>query len=148
MDTGIGEEPPPKPSDLDGWRQAVGDGRLRTLKLQAIAAAFQDLGQCDIKLRNALAKHLSDAILRILRKYVGVNHPNRGEDIMFRVHGQMFEALLRPTSADGRNLRKAFVPRMLFRMKDAIAAEDRERRIPDECRPTEKRKSKTSNASE
>jgi hypothetical protein len=140
MDTRIGEGPPLKSDDLGGWQQAIADNRLKTFRLEAIAAAFQDLGQRDIQVRNALAKHLSDSILRMLRKCVGVNHPNKGEDIILRVHGEIFAALLRPTSADGRNLRHAFGPRVLFRMKDAIAAEARERRIPDETKPKMKGK--------
>jgi hypothetical protein len=142
LDTRIGEKPPPKSTDLDGWRQAIADDLLRTLRLEAIAAAFQDLGQCDTGVRNALAKHLSDSVLRMLRGRVGFHHPNNGEDIVFRVHGQLFEALLRPTSADGRNLREAFVPRLLFRLKDAIAAEARERRIPDETKLPDKPRGK------
>jgi hypothetical protein len=147
MDALIGENPPPKSSDLEGWRQAIVDGHLKTLRLEAIAAAFQDLGQRDTRVRNALAKHLSDSILCILRRYVGFNHPNNGEDIIFRVHGNIFVALLCPTSADGRNLREAFVPRVLFRMKDAIASEARERRLPDETRPKEKHTTKKATAS-
>jgi hypothetical protein len=65
--------------------------------------------------------------------------PNRGEDIILRVHGEIFAALLRPSSADGKALRVAFGPRVLFRLKDAIAAEERERRIPDESRTAKKK---------
>lgn len=136
----IGEDSPPKSNDLEGWRQAIVDNRLRAFRLEAVAAAFQDLGQRDKNVQNALAKCLSDSVLRMLRRYVGLNHPNKGEDIILRVHGHIFEALLRPASADGRNLREAFVPRLLFRLKDAIAAEARERRIPDETRPSHKHK--------
>jgi len=132
MERGIGEHPSPDSTDLDGWREAVAGNRLRSFKLEAIAAAFQDLGQRDEGVQRALAKYLSESILRILRRRIGSNHPNRGEDIILRVHGQIFVALLRPTSADGWSLRQAFIPRLLFRMKDAIAAEGRERRIPVE----------------
>jgi hypothetical protein len=142
MDTPIGEGSPPTSTDLDGWRRAVADGSLKTFKLEAIAAAFQDLGKRDTHLRNVLAKHLSDSILHMLRRRVGFNHPNNGEDIILRVHGDIFAALLRPASADGRNLRQAFGPRVLFRMKDAIAAELRERRTPDETQPKAKGKDK------
>jgi hypothetical protein len=47
-------------------------------------------------------------------------------------NSQIFVALLQPSSADGRALRIAFAPRVIFRLKDAIAKEARERRIPDE----------------
>jgi hypothetical protein len=142
MDTPIGEGSQPKSTDLDGWRRAVADGSLKTFKLEAIASAFQDLGKRDTQLRNVLAKYLSDSILHMLRRRVGFNHPNNGEDIILRVHGDIFAALLRPASADGRNLRQAFGPRVLFRMKDAIAAELRERRIPDETQLKAKGKDK------
>lgn len=129
----------PKSTDLDGWRQAIADNRLREFRLEAIAAAFQDLGGRDKRVQETLAKHLNDAILKILRPRVGFHHPNRGEDIILRVQGKIIIALLRPSSADGRSLRVAFIPRILFRLKDAIAEEERERRVPDETRPREKR---------
>lgn len=131
MDTRTGEDSSPRSNDLDGWRQAIADNQLRLFRLEEIVAAFQDLGSRDKEVQHALAKYLSDTILRILRGLVGSNHPNRGEDIIFRAHHQIFVALLRPRSADGQNLRKAFIPRVVFRMKDAIASEWRERRIPD-----------------
>jgi hypothetical protein len=130
MDNRIGEECSPKSNDLDGWRQAIADNRLRSFKLEEIAAAFQDLGSRDKSVQHALAQYLNDSVLGILRGVVGFNHPNRGEDIILRAHHKIFEALLRPKSADGLSLRKAFVSRVLFRMKDAIAVEQRERRVP------------------
>ena len=146
MGQGLDEDSAPISTDLAGWRRAIADACLKVFRLEAIAAAFQDLGQRDHEVRQALAKHLSDSILRILRKHVGFNHPNKGEDIILRVHGEIFLALLRPTSADGRNLRIAFVPRLLFRIKDAIASEERERRIPDDTKPKEKSKRKVKNS--
>lgn len=137
MDTGTSEDCSPKSNDLDGWRQAIADNRLRSFRLEEIAAAFQDLGPRDKEVQRALAKYLSDSILRTLRGLVGFNHPNNGEDIIFRAYHKIFVALLRPASADGKNLRKAFMARVLFRMKDAIAEEGRERRAPDETTATE-----------
>jgi len=128
MDNRIGECPSPKSTDLDGWRQAIAESRLRSFRLEDIVAAFQDLGPRDKDIQHVLAKYLSDSILRILGGLVGPNHPNRGHDIIFRAHHQIFVALMRPTSADGRGLRQAFFPRVAFRMKDAIVAEQRERR--------------------
>jgi hypothetical protein len=120
----------PQPSDLEGWRQAISQGLLPTFRLEALVAAIQDLGPlADSKVRNPLAKHLSDAISRLLRRLVGMNHPNRGEDIIYRVHGQLFEALLKPNSADGKALREAFTARVSFRIKDAIATEHQHSRI-------------------
>jgi hypothetical protein len=135
MDNRTGEEEPPKSTDLDGWRQAIADDRLRVFRLEALAAAFQDLGGRDTRVRHALAKHLSDSIVHMLRGKVGFNYPDEGRDIIFRTHEYIFTALLRPRSADGRGLRVAFGPRVLFRLKDAILDEQRERQIPDETKP-------------
>jgi hypothetical protein len=132
MDTGIGEDSSPKSNDLEGWRKAVATGRLASFKLEEIAAAFQDLGARDKGVRNSIAEYLSHSILCILRRRVGSNHPNRGEDIILRAHHQIIVALLRPATPDGRGLREAFVARVEYRLKDAIAAENRERRVPDE----------------
>lgn len=133
MDASTGEEPPPDSTDIAGWRRAIADGRFRRFPLEAIAAAIQDLRpNRDGGLITALAKHLSESVYRIVRRYVGRNHPNEGNDIVDRVHEQFFEALLQPQSADGKGIRKALVSRLHFRAKDAIAREERERRIPDE----------------
>jgi hypothetical protein len=131
MDQGQPPHPPPASTDLEGWRKAINDRLLPTFRLEAIAAALQDLGPlADSKVRNPLAKHLSDAMTKILRQLVGTNHSNQGEDIIYRVHSQLFDALLDPHSADGRGLREAFTARVSFRIKDAIATEQRHSRIP------------------
>jgi hypothetical protein len=115
---------PPDSTDLEGWRRAVNEGRHTGYRLEAIVAAIQDLGPCtDKDVLNPLAKHLSDAILRILRKQVSINHPNQGLDIIEVTHAQIIDAVLQPTSADGSGLRIAFGPRVTFRLKDALAAE-------------------------
>jgi hypothetical protein len=133
MNASTGEEPPPDSTDVAGWKRAVADGLLDRFPLEAIVAALQDLRlNTDLGLRNYLAKNLSDRVCRLLRGQVGRNHSNEGWDIIDRVHDQVFEALAQPTSADARGLRQAFVPRVRFRLKDAIAKEARERRIPDE----------------
>ena len=125
MDTRTDDEPPPRSTDLDGWRQAVADGRYRKFKLETIVAAIQDLGpKTDKSVLNTLALHLSDTILRILRWRVGRNHRNEGKDIIEDAHGQIVQAMLNPKSADGKGLREAFVPRVQFRAADAIR-EDR-----------------------
>lgn len=133
MDASTSEEPPPDSTDFAGWKRAAEQGRLQHLPLEAIAAALQDIRfNTDIGLRNALAKALSDRTYRLLRRQVGRNHPNGGADIIDRVHVQVFEGLAQPTSADARGYRQAFVARLMFRLKDAIAKEARERRVPDE----------------
>jgi RNA polymerase sigma factor (sigma-70 family) len=122
------EEPPPHSADLEGWRQAMRADRLRAFKTEAVIAAIQTLGpNADKSVINALVLHVSDAILRVLRKYIGTNHRNRGEDIIDEAHGQLIQAIFTPDSADGKGLREAFVPRIRFRAADAIRA-DRELR--------------------
>jgi RNA polymerase sigma factor (sigma-70 family) len=126
MDTETGEEPPPRSTDLEGWRQAVANGRFREFKAEAIVAAIQDLGPTTDKIiLNPLVLHVSLAIMRILRKRVGRNHRNQGEDIIDEAHGHLIEALFKPKSADGKGLREAFVPRIQFRAADAIRAEQK-----------------------
>jgi hypothetical protein len=138
MDMQNGDEVPPESTDLDGWRRAIATDRLKLFRLEALASALQDLGSRDEQVQHALAKHLSDSVLHLLRKHVGMDKPNQGEDIILRVHGDIFTALLCPNSADGRALRVAFGPRVFFRLKDAIAAEQRERRIPEESNTAKK----------
>lgn len=112
---------PPDPNDLEGWRQAIADSRLKSFRLESIAAAFQDLGCADMSVHNTLTRHLSDALTRMLRKRVDFHHPNDGKDIILDVHGKIFEALVLPASADGKALRTNFGSRVEFRLKTAIA---------------------------
>jgi DNA-directed RNA polymerase specialized sigma24 family protein len=137
MDTRTGEEPP-KSTDLIGWQRAIAGNGLKNFRLEALVAAFQDLGHLDSEVQHALTKHLSDSVLHLLRKEVGFNHPNQGWDIIFRTHDVIFKALVRPDSADGRGLRVAFGPRVRFRLKDAIAKERRERRTPEDIEKSKK----------
>lgn len=126
MDNPIGEEPPPRSTDLDGWRRAVADGRFGNFKMEVVIAAVQDLGpETDPSVLNPLLIHVSDTILRILRGKVGINHRNKGEDIIADAHGQLLAALFDPNSADGKALRTAFVPRIAFRAADAIRVEQK-----------------------
>ncbi len=135
MNAKVGEEPPHQSTDLAAWQRVVADGRHTQYPLEAIVAAIQDLGpNTDKTVRNALAKYLSDRIYSLLWRNVGRNHPNEGQDIVHRVHFQLFEALARPKSADGKAMRIACVARALYRMKDAIAKEARDRRVPAESR--------------
>lgn len=143
----VRDDPPPSSSDLEAWREAVSKDRLRAYKVEVLVAALQDLGpNADERVREALASRISKASLGMLRNRVGVNHSNRGWDIIERVHADILAALFDPASADGRALRTAFSARVSFRIKDAIAAEFRHSRIPvdqdawkaSEADPTEK----------
>lgn len=115
----------PSSTDLEGWRDAIKQGRLKKIRLEEIAAAFQDLGESDHHVRSELARHLSDAITRMVRKGVGLNRPNNGNDIVLNIHDDIFIALLQPNSADGKGLRITFGSRVEFRVKDAVAKEMR-----------------------
>lgn len=143
MDANTGEMPP-KSTDLSGWRQVVADGRFRQFPMESIVAAIQDLGpNTDKTVRNALARRFSDEVYSRLRNNVGRNHPNAGRDIIDRAHFQLSQALARPKSADGNGMREAFGSRVMFRLKDAIAKEARDRRIPDEAKLKKSKKTRT-----
>src|SRR5581483_12467513 len=134
METNSDDAAPPQPNDLAAWRAAISDGRLPSIRPEDIVGAIQDLGPNTEKaILNALAKHLSDLMLHLLRARVGRHHPNQGLDIIERVHSQLWEAILRPDSSDGKGLRTAFYARLNFRLKDAIVAEDRAHRPSDEA---------------
>lgn len=127
-------EPPPASTDFEGWRKAIEDGTLTRLPLEAMVAAIQDLdARVAGAVRRALLKYVSDATLRILRGAVGFHHPNRGEDIIYRVHTKICEAIFRLESKDGQALRAGFADIVEFRVKDAIATENKHSRVPVEA---------------
>ncbi|MEW6449198.1 MAG: hypothetical protein AB1490_01005 [Pseudomonadota bacterium] len=124
-----GDKPPPS-TDLEGWRKAIADGRLPNLRLESIAAAFQDLGESDQRVREQLAQHLSQATIKILRKRVDPRKPNGGDDIIDQAHDAIIVALLNPSSADGKQLRKGFGGIVKFRLKDALAQSSHDQIVP------------------
>jgi hypothetical protein len=125
------EESPPASSDLEGWRRAVARGQLGTFRPEALYCAVQDLGpDADPRVLNPIAKRLSEIIMKMARKHVGTNKPNRGEDIILRVHEGIWISLLDPKSADGCTMRNGLGGILKFRCLDAIAVENKHRRIP------------------
>lgn len=111
-------------ADIDSWRRIIAEDGLSGLRMEDIVAALQGVGpKADPRVVNALMKHIADVLTRFLRKRVGRNHPNDGEDIIDRAHAEIIEAVLRPNSADGKGLRKAFFARAEFRLADAIREE-------------------------
>ncbi|UPJ79830.1 sigma-70 family RNA polymerase sigma factor [Bradyrhizobium sp. 183] len=117
-------EEPPSPSDLEGWRSVVAGNDLRRLRPQDIVAAIQHIGpNGDQRLLAALITHVSEQLLRTIKRVVGKNHRNEGEDIIWRAHHQLIEAVLKPNSKDGQALCKSFRKCVEFRVADAIRAE-------------------------
>ena len=116
----------PDSNDVEGWRLAVKEDRLSKFPLEAIVAAIQDLGvDSDVLLIDALALYLSNKVMHILRSRVRKSYPNEGLDIIQATHDKLIDAVLTPQSADGKSLRKAFIPRLNFRLGDAIRAQER-----------------------
>lgn len=129
-------EPPLGPTDAAGWQAAVRDGSYRDCRLEDVVVALQDLrASLDKPTELALAKHLSDSMLGILRGMVGLHHRNKGEDIIEEVHTVLWTALLTPGSKDGQGLRRAFVPRLKFRLLDVLRRVDDEENAAVEFNP-------------
>jgi hypothetical protein len=125
------EESPPDSSDLEGWRRAVDRGQLASLRPEALLCAVQDLGpDADPRVLNPIAKRLSEIITKMARKYVGTNKANSGNDIIQRVHTEIWMALLDETSGDGRTMRLGLGGIVKFRCLDAIALENKHSRVP------------------
>jgi hypothetical protein len=124
-------EDSPDSSDLEGWRRAVEEGRLGALRPEALLCAVQDLGpDADPRVLNPIAKRLSGIIMGMARKYVGTNKPNRGEDIIQRVHEGIWMTMLDETSEERKTLRDGLGGIVKFRCQDAIALEHKHSRIP------------------
>lgn len=117
-------EEPPSPSDLEGWKRAANDGRLKCFRPEDIVAMIQHIGpNGDQRLLTPLITYISDEILRRIRRMVGKSHRNEGEDIVLRAHHQLIVAILKPGSKDGQALCKTFRTCVEFRTADAIRAE-------------------------
>jgi hypothetical protein len=105
--------------------------RLASSRFEPMIAALQDL---DPKLgrivRGALTKRISEGLIRLLRSRVGTNHPNKGNDIIDRVHDELFTVMLDPKSNEGRAYRSAFGLYVNYRIKDAIIMERQHSHIP------------------
>lgn len=122
MDREDGESP--QPDDLVGWRRVIAADGLGQCPPARVVAAIQAMGpQGDRRVLNLLMKHVSDVMLRRLRRLIGRNHPNEGIDMIERAHNGLIEAVLQPESADGEALRVAFMATVEYRAADAIRAE-------------------------
>lgn len=129
----VKEEAPPGPNDLPGWRRVIDEGRLPGIKREDLVATIQDLGpHANPQVLNPMLRELSDHAWKTLRKCVGTNHPNQGNDVIERAHFAFIQALYDPTSADGKGFRQAYYSRLSYRLKDAIGKEIRSRRSEDD----------------
>jgi DNA-directed RNA polymerase specialized sigma24 family protein len=125
------EESPPASSDLEGWRRAVARGQLGKFREEALLCVVQDLGpDADAAVLNPIAARLSEIIVKMARRYVGTNKPNRGDDIIRRVHQSIWNSLLDPKSDDGQTMRDGLGGIVKFRCLDAIALENKHSRVP------------------
>ena len=117
-------EAPPSPFDLEGWRSVAAGDRLRLLRPEDIVAAIQHIGpNGDQRVLADLITYVSGELLRIIKRLVGKNQRNEGEDIIWRAHHQLIVAVLKPDSKDGQALCKTFRTCVEFRVADAIRAE-------------------------
>ena len=97
--TAVKAEPPPGPTDVPGWQEAVRNGSYQRCRLEDVVVAVQDLRTTLAKSTlNPLLKHLSDCMMKILRKRVSRNHANEGWDIVNDVHMVLWTAIFQPTS--------------------------------------------------
>lgn len=126
------DDPPSSSGDLEAkWRQLIAAGLLARQTPESLVTALQDLGPVAARdIRSAIGSQLSTTIMTLLHKRVGKNHPNNGEEIIERVHGELIDAIFDPSSSDGTAMRKAFYMILNFRIKDAIATEFKHSRIP------------------
>lgn len=122
---------PPASSDLEGWRRAIAGGQLGLFRPEALLCAVQDLGRdADPKVLDPIVRQLSNIITKMARRYIGVNKPNQGLDIIMQVHGGIWTSLLDRDSDDGRTMRNGLGGIVKFRCLDAIALDFKHSRIP------------------
>ncbi len=116
----------PAAADEVGWKAVVAAAELGDCPPGEIVGALRALYlDGDRRLVQALTLHVSDRVTRRLRRLIGTNHPNRGEDVVERAHGVIMDAIFDPTSADGAELVAHFWGRVRHRGIDAARAEGR-----------------------
>jgi hypothetical protein len=118
------EEAPP-PHDIEGWRVAVVDTeRLKRFRMEDVVRAAQSPGlKADRQIYNALMGHISRVLLRTLRRSISTGWTNGGQDLIDTVHDQLIDAILRPSSADGKELGRRFWAVLKTRTYDGVRAE-------------------------
>jgi hypothetical protein len=121
--------PEASPDDVDWWRRAISHpGTLGRLRPEDIVGAAQDPRiKAERRLYNALMQHLSEFISRKVRTRVSRQWKNGGQDIVDNVHDKLIEAILRPSSPDGKELGRRFWAVLRTRTIDAIRVAEKER---------------------
>lgn len=114
----------PEAADEAGWTAIHASGELGDCPPGVLVGTLRALlPRGRPRVVDALALHLSDRITRRLRRLIGTDHPNDGEDIIERAHGALMAAVFDPDSGDGADLVEAFWPRVRFRGLDAARVE-------------------------
>lgn len=119
----------PAPGDIDGWRKAASEqGLLRRLRPEDMVRAAQDPKlKAERYIYNALMERLSGLIMRAVRVGVSTHWNNGGQDIVDDVHDNLIAAILRPASADGKELGRRFWAVLKTRTIDAVRTARKER---------------------
>lgn len=115
--------------NVDWWRRAIAEeGALaRTRPEDIVRAAQHPRIKAERGIYGALMQHLSQFIARRVRARVSRRWKNGGQDIVDNVHDQLIEAILRPASADGKELGRRFWSVVKTRTIDAIRIAEKER---------------------
>lgn len=123
------EEDEPDACDEAGWRHRIEMRSLSTVRSATLVRAVHALGIGKTPIVDALVVEISTRMKRILKGFIGRNHPNEGRDLVEEAHWKLLKALLTPGSADGQALRTAFFGTVKYRAADAIrkAGKDRSR---------------------
>lgn len=116
----------PGPADATAWAALIASGRISVCPPGCVVAALRALlTHPDQRLVDGLASHLSDVILRRLRRIIGRHHANEGEDAIIEAHDALMAAICDPTSADGAEAIANFDARVRFRGVDAVRVDMR-----------------------
>ncbi len=111
----------PSPTDHDAWCRVVRGGQLSRFPEAKIVAAIQAQHKSagrDQRIVDQMAEHVSDRMMRILRRAISTDFPNEGWDLVEAAHEKMLKALFLPQSPDGKGLRTAFKGTLVHRATD------------------------------
>lgn len=108
-------------NDLATWRSIVAEGQLsRRQPGEIVCACRKAKSLKDEQLESDLACHLSDVVIRELKRKVKSSFPDGGREIVDDAHFKIMEAVFDPASADGKALPEHFEARLHFRFLDAL----------------------------